>query len=206
MTASSPKPMPGMSVDSVTRAGLASEAVLCRGRVHVVPWSPMTVRSPAVLLATALLLGVGCAVKPPLRYVAPDGTLHDVVVEPQRTRQRPPATVPDAQGDAPDAPRPPEAAQPADEARAHYSTAVGLQAACRYGEALSHLRGYLEVEPEGELAGRAMVRMAEIYREPAFAGRDEERARALLSEVVGRFPGSTAAALACQMAPELCTP
>ncbi len=166
----------------------------------------MTLRMLPTVLAAALMLGAGCAVKPPLRYVAPDGTLHDVVVEPQRTRQRPPAAHTGPQADAPEAPRPPVAAQPADEARSHYSTAVGLQAACRFGEAMSHLRGYLEVAPDGELAGRAMVRMAEIYREPAFIGNDEERARALLAEVVARFPGSTAATLACEMAPDLCPP
>lgn len=163
-------------------------------------------RPAPFLLAVALTALAGCAVKPPLRYVAPDGTLHEVAVEPQRLRQRQALDVPRRSGDGVEAPEPLGGSNPDDEARAHYATAVGLQAGCRYGEALAHFRGYLEASPDGELVGRTMVRMAEIYREPGFAGRDDERARELLAEVVARFPGTAAATLACDMAGDLCAP
>ncbi len=158
----------------------------------------------AIALIAVVLATAGCAVKPPLRYVAPDGTLHEVAVEPRRLQQQPvPTETPPGDGaDRP--PRPPAESVPDDPARAHYTTAVGLQAACRLGEALAHFRGYLEVAPDGDLAPRAMVRMAEIYRDPAFAGRDEGRARELLAEVVARFPDSAAATVACEMAGDLC--
>jgi TolA-binding protein len=89
-------------------------------------------------------------------------------------------------------------------ARAHYATAAGLHAACRYDEALSYLRGYLQAEPDGPYAARALVRMAEIHRTEAYQGYDPERARALLAEVVARFPGSAAAATACELEPTVC--
>ncbi len=95
-------------------------------------------------------------------------------------------------------------ASPEDDARAHYATAVGLQRSCHYEEALSYLRGYLQSEPDGPHAGRALVRMAEILRTEAYQGYDPERARTLLAEAVARFPGSAAAVAACEMEPSVC--
>jgi len=163
------------------------------------------------LLAVILVVGAGCAVKPPLRYVAPDGTLHDVAVEPRRSRPAgggvpagPGAAAPPEE--APGGPAAPQERAADDEARSHYLTAVGLQGDCRFGEALSLYRGYLEAEPDGSLAGRAMVRMAEIYLDPGYVGQDEARARALLAEVAARFPGSAEATVACELLGSDCVP
>ena len=152
----------------------------------------------------------GCAVKPPLRYVAPDGTLHDVVVEPRRSRERPPAPAVDPPprdlGGPGKSSEVSSEQAPADEGRSHYLSAVGLQGECRFGEALAMYRGYLESEPDGSLAGRSLLRMAEIYLEAGFMGRDEERARELLAEVAARFPGTAEATVACELLGSDCLP
>jgi hypothetical protein len=41
--------------------------------------------------------------------------------------------------------------------------------------------------------------MAEIHLDPAYAGRDVERARSLLSEVLARFPDSAPSTVARQL-------
>ncbi len=157
--------------------------------------------------AGVLVLAIfGCAVKPPLRYVAPDGSLHDVVVEPQRSRERRPQPPGEPAPESPAEPAAVPEQEPADEGRSHYLTAVGLQSECRFGEALALYRGYLEAEPEGTLAGRTLLRMAEIYLEPGFIGRDDERARGLLAEVAARFPGTAEATVACEMLGTDCLP
>ncbi len=155
-----------------------------------------------------LLALTGCAVKPPLRYVAPDDTLHDVAYQPRRAQedlqeQRFREGLEGAEAGPVDAPDRLQHSA-ADAARAHFATAVGLQGSCHHGEALAHYRGYLAAEPDGPYAARAMVRMAEIYLEPGFRGHDPDRARELLIEVRARFPESTAAAVACGVLPEVC--
>ncbi len=176
----------------------------------------MWTRSLIVGAAAALLVATsGCGVKPPLKYVSPDGTLHDVLVQGGGLRPQRPET-PDQRADesvrdegAPPAGSPADGfaeRPPADEVQAHFTTAVGLQAECRHEEALAFFRGVVEADPDGPLAPRAMVRMAEIYLAQGYAGRDELRGRELLAEVVGRFPGSAAATAACDRMPELCLP
>jgi len=150
-------------------------------------------------LTTILLIALaGCGVKPPLRYVSPEDTLHEVgFVE----RSAAGVVQPTVEG-APTVTEPPAVrpvARPEDAARAHYATAVGLQAACHFEEALAHYRGYLSAQPQGEFAARALVRMATIYLEPGYRGRDPERARALIAEVTARFPASAAATVAREL-------
>ena len=157
-------------------------------------------RRTATTLILSLVLA-GCGVKPPLRYVAPDDSLHDVTFQP-RTPDRTAAAGDEALTEDTDLPSPvdpPPRRSKADVARRHYASAVGLQAACRYDEALAHLRGYLAAEPDGEYAASALVRMAEIHLDPAYAGRDVERARSLLSEVLARFPDSAPSTVARQL-------
>lgn len=163
-------------------------------------------RSPwlAAALFVSATLVPACAVKPPLRYVAPDGTLHDVAVEPKHLRPQRPAPEHDRAGPRRGAPagRPPPDRAEADP-HVHYATAVGLMADCRPREALAHFRGYLEVAPDGPMATRALVRMAEIHLDPTYAGRDEQRARELLAEVLAREPDSAAATVARDLLDEL---
>ena len=151
----------------------------------------------AGLLTVVLVASAGCGVKPPLRYVAADDTLHEIGFIQQGAAAR--AQSGDAEIVAAELPAVGAVRRPEDAARAHYATAVGLQATCHYEEALAHLRGYLSAEPNGEYAARAMVRMATIYLEPGHRGRDPERARSLIAEVFARFPDSTAAAVAREL-------
>ena len=146
------------------------------------------------LAMVALLVTCGCGVKPPLRYVAADDTLHEVGFVERGAPER--AQPDDGEPTTVEPPKVRAPQRPADAARAHYATAVGLQATCHFEEALAHYRGYLSAEPDGEYAARSMVRMASIYLEPGYRGRDPERARSLIAEVIARFPESTAAAVA----------
>lgn len=158
-------------------------------------------RRTATILILSLALA-GCGVKPPLRYVAPDDSLHDVAFQPRQPAHGAVEFVEEPSeelSEGPDQPHrvePPPRRSKADVARHHYASAVGLQAACRHDEALAHLRGYLAAEPDGEYAASALVRMAEIHLDPAYTGNDGERARSLLSEVVARFPDSAPATVA----------
>ena len=150
---------------------------------------------PRALLLLLPLLLTHCAVKPPLRYVSPDGELHAAhTSDARRASRRPPAP-----GAAPRELPPPDAPaeEPAaDPVQAHFTDALGLQSGCRWGEALATYRGVVEAQPAGPYAARSLVRMAEIYLEPGYHARDPERARALLQEVQARFPDSAAAAVA----------
>ncbi len=159
-------------------------------------------RRTATILILSLVLA-GCGVKPPLRYVAPDDSLHDVTFQP-RAPDHAAAAEAHTEGTDPQIPvdRPARRSK-ADVARHHYASAVGLQAACRHDEALAHLRGYLAAEPDGEYAASALVRMAEIHLDPAYTGRDVERARSLLSEVLARFPDSAPSTVARQLLGDL---
>lgn len=174
-------------------------------------WTRVLLAGLTALLVTA---GAGCGVKPPLKYVSPDGTLHDVAVVQGGLRpQRPdgehgpggeravPAVDPTKAPTADDVHRP-----PTDETQAHFTTAVGFQAECRHEEALAYFRGVVEADPQGALAGRSLVRMAQVYLAEGYQGRDEQRARELLVEVVGRFSGTAAATAACDLMPDLCLP
>ena len=171
----------------------------------------MSFRVPLMSCCLAACWLAACGVKPQLRYVAPDDTLHDVVFTTQSSRSevRPAVTGDDPEvvadgpeGDGSRVARGP--VRPRDVARAHYATAVGLQAGCHYDEALAHLRGYLTAEPDGEFAARALVRMGEIYGKPGYSAYDPEQARALLSEVTARYPGTAAAAVACGLLDDGC--
>lgn len=191
-----------------------------------------------IVVLSTLVSTCGCGVKPRLRYVAGDSTLHEVAVD--RPRPRHPGVLTDEERD-PDTRTPmagpdgalqepavwrdvPVSAGPSGPARqeadggmeappeeppedpigAHYATALGLQTTCRYDEALAYYRGVLDAEPDGLYAGRALVRMAEIYLSQGYAGRDPQHARVLLSEVLARFPDSAAASTVCDLAGDLC--
>ncbi len=155
------------------------------------------------LIAMLLLPLAGCAVKPALRYVSPEGELYEAGITPPRRGERAPprgdsasAALPAGAAEGLDAPAP---STPGDPVQAHFTTALGLQASCRYGEALATYRGVIEADPDGVYAARAMVRMAEILLEPGYHGADPERARELLREVEARFPGSAAGRVAGEM-------
>ncbi len=158
------------------------------------------IRCLATLALTSLLLA-GCGVKPPLRYVAPDDSLHDVTFQPRTPGGKAGEGEAGAEAIGPDRGmiEPPPRRSREDVARDHYATAVGLQAACRHDEALAHFRGYLAAHPDGEFAAGAMLHMAEIHLDAAYSGRDVEQARALLAEVIARFGDSASAAIAHEL-------
>lgn len=162
-----------------------------------------TIAAFVVLLLPLAGFAVGCAVKPSMRYIAPDGSLHDAHDIPARPAPARPAAAVDATTREADPAAVTPAVEPAvDPVRAHFTTALGLQTRCLWGEALATYRGVIEADPDGPLAGRALVRMAEIHLEPGYHAGDPERAIALLHEVVARFPGTTA----CGAAEELLAP
>jgi hypothetical protein len=150
-----------------------------------------------IQMGLAVSLAAGCAVKPPMRYVAPDGSLHAAHEVPSRRTLPPPTASVETAADEPDPATVAPSVEPAvDPVRAHFTTALGLHAGGHWGEALATYRGVIEADPDGPFAGRALVRMAEIHLEPGNHAADPERARVLLREVVARFPGSTAAGTA----------